>query len=531
MNNIKYRIRNISLTATLSVLLVMSSCDKGFEEMNTDPNAFTEPVIEDMFAYAVARGSLSGTDGDSVDFRYCSALTQYFASLWTLRWFGDKYNHDTMNFWGRLFDQGYTSYLKETEQIISLVKDDPTKSNMYAIARIWRVFGYHRITDIYGDIPYFNANKGYTENIYKVKYDPQSLIYADMLKELDESAKLLDASKPSFGASDFIYKGDAAKWKKFAYSMMLRLGMRLTKVDPAQAETWVKKAIAGGVMKSNDDVALLVHTATANRLTYNATNAFMWVHTMNPNLKGEGVAKLSQTFINDLKSHNDPRMPVYSTLWEGNADPSKLPQTTQPALQKGLPNGYDEVTVKTIIPGWTNTLLKGYSEINRSTIGNETAPTIFQDYSEVELLLAEASMRGWNNTNAATHYEKGVAAEMQFIASLPGGMSISQTAIDSYLAANPYPAGGTFEEKMESIHYEMRIAHFMNFIEAYSNWRRTGYPKLTPTNWPGNLTGGTIPRRLPYPTSEAVNNTEAYNEVVSRQGPDLLTTRVWWDKK
>ena len=531
MKKLRTYIRKMSIKLASIVFILMYSCTEGFQEMNTNPLAYTNPIVNDMFAYAIARGSLSGTDGDSVDLRYCSSLVQFFASLWTTRWYGDKYNQDNMNFWGRLFDQGYTSYLKEIEQIISLVKDDPELVNKYAIARIWRVFCYHRITDIHGDIPYSKALKGYLENIYKVDYDPQSEIYADMLKELEEAANSLNPSKASYGNSDFIYQGNTEKWQKFAYSLMLRLGMRLTKVDPAMAEIWVKKAIAGGVMQSNEDVALLIHTANENRLNYNATNAFIWLHEMNVAYKGVHVSKLSKTFIDFLIEHNDPRLPIYSTLWEGNADQSKLSETTLPEIQKGLPNGYDEVTIKSIIPDWNNNMLKEYSEINRWTIGSTTAPTIFQDYSEVELLLSEAALRGWNNSDPEIHYENGVTAEMEMITKLPGNMEISQSSINEYLSLNPFPSSGTFEDKMKCIHYEMYIAHFMNNIEAYSNWRRTGYPELTPTNWPGNLTNGTIPRRIPYPTSEQVSNTDAYNAAIQRQGPDLLTTRIWWDKE
>lgn len=531
MKNLIDKIKRQRARMLCLLILALASCDQGFEKINKDPNAYSDPIIEDMFAFAVVRGSLSGTDGDSVDLRYCSSLMQYFASLWTERWFGDKYNHDTMNFWGRLFDQGYTTYLKEIEQIISLVKDNPEQSNFYALARIWRVFGYHRITDIHGDIPYFQAGKGYLEGIYKVEYDPQSVIYADMLKELEEAALLLDPAKPSFGTSDFIYGGDVVKWKRFAYSMMLRLGMRLTKVDPAMAETWVKKAIAGGVMQGNEDIAFLEHTSEDNRLNHNSTNAFIWLHEMNPSSEGVMVSKLSQTFINELKAHSDPRLPIFSTLWQGNADPSLIDQTTDPAIQKGLPNGYDETTIKTIIPNWDNQLLKEYSEINRWTIGSVEAPTIFQSYSEVELLLAEAAIRGWYASDPVAHYENGIIAHMEMIGMNPGNSDIPQSAISDYITNHPFPSAGSFEDKMKRIHYEMRMTHFMNFIEAYANWRRTGYPELIPTNWPGNLTNGTIPRRLPYPTSEAVNNTAAYNAALQRQGPDLLTTRVWWDKE
>src|SRR5690606_28191783 len=100
---------------------------------------------------------------------------------------------------------------------------------------------------------------------------------------------------------------------------------------------------------------------------------------------------------------------------------------------------------------------------------------------------------------------------------------------DTYLANNPY-RGGSFEEQMEQIHVQFWVSQFMcSNVEAYSNWRRTGYPELTPYNYPGNETGGTIPRRVRYSAREASLNTEYYNAAVAAQGPDLFTTRVWWD--
>lgn len=518
------------LVLSLTMLLFVTSCDEGFDVMNTNPNAYTEPVLNDMFAYAVNRATLSGTDGDSVDFRWAGGMMQYFSSLWTLRWFGDKYIEDTMNFWGRLYDQGYADYIKEIEQLITLTKDNPDQSNLYNMTRILRVLAYHRITDVYGDIPYFEAGKGFIDGIHKPRFDPQSEIYADLLNELEEATAALDASKPSFGASDYLYSGDVEKWRKFGYSLMLRLGMRLTKVNIDMAEEYVKKAIDGGVFESNADGAMVEHTSQDNRLNHNATNAFIWRHSMQPHAEGVTVAKLGERFVDDLKKFNDPRLRVYATTWEGNSDPAMLPQSSDPSIQKGLPNGYDEVTIRERIPNWDNQMLKEYSELNRWTIGSVEAPTVFQSYSEVELLLAEAAIRNWTSTDAKTHFDNGVAADMKMIEeTLPGGMSITQAEIDTYLADNPFPTGGSFEDQMERIHYEMRVTLFMNNIEAWSNWRRTGYPELVPTNYPGNLTGGTIPRRLWYPDSEAAHNTENYNAALQRQGPDLLTTRVWWD--
>ena len=75
------------------------------------------------------------------------------------------------------------------------------------------------------------------------------------------------------------------------------------------------------------------------------------------------------------------------------------------------------------------------------------------------------------------------------------------------------------------------VATVFNDYESFANWRRTGYPALTPVNYPGNATGGVIPRRLVYPQGEASTNPDNYNAAISRlQGGDKLTSRVWWDK-
>src|SRR5690606_18382449 len=111
---------------------------------------------------------------------------------------------------------------------------DPEDVNKLSMVRILRVYEFDQLTDVAGDIPYFDAMKG-NENL-KPKYDPQRDIYLDMFKELDEAAAAFDASKPSFGAGDLFYNGDVTKWKKFAYTLMLRLGMRLTEVEPDLAK-------------------------------------------------------------------------------------------------------------------------------------------------------------------------------------------------------------------------------------------------------------------------------------------------------
>ena len=112
-----------------------------------------------------------------------------------------------------------------------------------------------------------------------------------------------------------------------------------------------------------------------------------------------------------------------------------------------------------------------------------------------------------------------------------GPFSISATEINNYLTAHPMN-GATLAQQMEQLHTQFYLALFMFYdnFEAFANIRRTGYPVLTPPNYPGNFTGGKMLVRLRYPVSEATLNKENYDAAVAAQGPDLYTTPVWWDK-
>jgi len=532
IDHIKQGISKIAFGLGTAAVLALSSCDRGFEEMNRNPNAFTEPVIANLFSAAVIRTAGVG-DGNTLypNSKQAGCFVQYFASLNPWQWTGDKYLFKP-DYNNGLWLTAYRTELKEPVQILELTADNPDQVNLHNIARIWRVFILHRVTDMYGDIPYFEAGLGYINGTYKPKYDSQEAVYADMLKELEEASAALDPDKPSYGNADFLYGGNVAQWRKFAHSMMLRLGMRMTKVDPAAAETWVKKAIAAGVMESNADIARLQHTSGSGTNWNWNSRQLQTAEGVPPSAQGKGFSKLNKTFIDHLKATNDPRLPFYATLWQGNIDISKLPSESQPAKQKGLPGGYDYTSIQDLIPGWTDDMQQEYSEINIHTIGHLEAPTIFQSYAEVEFLLAEAALRGWGPGTAQEHYEAAVRADFQEQDLYPNAMDANQAleAANAYLAENPY-VSGSFESEMEQIHTQFWVSLFMNNIEVYANWRRTGYPELTPTNYPGNETGGKIQRRLMYPDAEVSLNTENYNAAIQRQGPDLFMTRIWWDKE
>ena len=126
--------------------------------------------------------------------------------------------------------------------------------------------------------------------------------------------------------------------------------------------------------------------------------------------------------------------------------------------------------------------------MNTATIAALTTPSIILSYSEAEFLLAEAALRDWESSaSAEEHY-----------------------------------------------HTQFYLAHYMylDFFEAWSGWRRTGYPDfLTPINYVLNSTGSSTIRRLIYSYDKKALNKSNYEAAVANQRPDKYMTRVWWNKQ
>jgi hypothetical protein len=493
----------------------MSSCTQDFEEINTNPNVVEKPNPN----YIFSKAQLDGLNNNYffTNILECGGMLQHYATYKEASGVGDKYLSNEV-YYSAYFNQVYPLALNETEIVINAVKNNPNDSNKLNIARIWKAYLYHRITDLYGDIPYSEAAKANSEQIFLPKYDSQESIYKDLLKELDEAATALDATKPSFGGADFIYNGDVAKWKKFSYSLMLRLGLRLTKVDAALAKTWVTKAIAGGIILNGTDNAIMKYTDGPNDFNRNPVGFdarrqdFTAGSFGQKNVEG---GKLAKTFIDLLKATADPRISVYAGVWQGAV------QNTTLAVQKGFPNGTK--TAPTAIEQST------YSEPNQSTVFKYDAPLILISNAETNLYLSEAAARGWYTAETDKDlYEKGVKAS--FLNMGIYGAAYAITDATPYLTANPFNTAGSFEAKMNQIHTQIYVALFVDEQEIYANWRRTGYPLLIPVNFPGNVTNSTIPRRLKYSTSEYSVNSTNLAEAVKRQGEDTFTTKIWWDK-
>jgi len=515
---------NIYFLITFACLSSAFSSCSDFGDVNVDPENITGSSMDFRLLFTGVEAGISGTEWEvwRNGMIYSSTMMQHCASTQSY-WNGDKYTYNSgynSAYWDR-----YTSTGRNLFEVLNAWKEDETKINEYSMARILKIMLFHRMTDMYGDIPYSEAGQGYISNLFYPKYDRQEAIYADMLNELKEAAEALDASRANYiGGADLIYKGDALKWKKFAYSLMVRLAMRLSKVNPDQAKTWVNTAIAGGIFQSNADNAIIRH----NYASDDSSDAWgkIAIHS------DPSAYRMSQTFIEHLKNTHDPRLIYIATVCENPAPSWSMPSfelgDTTYTRQLGMPNGYDELGGATDIsnaPNWPGNMNK-YSVINRYTYGRLDAPTFLITYAQINLLLAEAAHRGWVSLNEASCYVTAVTSAMEQFKEY-GVAGFSQEQIDNYLKANPYDATRAFEQ----INTQYWVVAFIDEYEVFANWRRSGYPNLTPVNYFANVTNGTIPRRFTYPEAEVTANPANYEDAVSRLSDgDKMTSRVWWDK-
>jgi len=277
-------------------------------------------------------------------------------------------------------------------------------------------------------------------------------------------------------------------------------------------------------MGSNGDNAIVQHQNVSGTPVPNGTGLILIGN-------DPDAYRLSETFVNFLKGTGDPRLSYLGTVCSNPNDGTELGDTTF-ADQLGQPNGYDapgsgsayDLTTAANWPGNQNL----YSVVNRYTFSRLTAPTFFLTYGETQLLLAEAAERGWvTGASAATYFTNGVTGAMQQLGA-QAGAGPSQASITAYLTANPYNAA----DALEQINDQYWVASFMDENESFANWRRSNFPTLTPVNYPGNVTNGTIPRRFTYPQGEATTNTTNYDAAVSDlSNGDKMTSRVWWDSQ
>ena len=495
---------------TFLALGVLASCefDKGFEEMNVNPNSAAQVGVATKITKLQTDISGSRYENWRNSLIYSSTIVQHHAeNNW---WAGDTYNrNDDWSF--AQWNQAYGGMVKGVQDIIAQLESDGDSGTHMGMARIMRVFIFHRITDLYGDCPYSEAGKGYISGILTPKYDSQQDIYMDMLKELEEAVAQISGDG-ALGGADVIFGGSAAKWKAFGNSMMLRLAMRLTAADAATAQAWAVKAIGAGTMTSNDHIASVKHGDGSSGRKNGHGEVF----------DVDQGSRISTSFMSRM--NGDPRKTrLFMRAGDKNQDAANLI-----GMKNGLKNDPYTDLDGNAIPAAGDTTVYAMAATELQSI---TAPMVFQTYAEVEFLKAEAAIRGWISTSDKDHYEAGVTAAMKMLEGIYGTEPIADADITAFLAGDgAYKAGGSVAERWEQVMDQYFIATYLNEYEAYANWRRSGFPNITATRHPGSYTNGQFMVRMIYPTAESGSNAENYAAAVANQGADSYTTPVWWDK-
>lgn len=537
--------RNLLYKAFIAVsLLGMAIGCSDFGDTNLDPEHLNDGNINYNMVFTNAQHQASGSDNDvwTNGIIYGATMMQHATSVeWSEVFYTYSASYNS-GFWSSMYS-GNRASARDIKIVLNAWKDKPGYDTDYQIARIVKAYVFHRLTDLYGDVPYTEAAAG----IDYPEYDKQQDIYADLLKELNEAQENLKEGTSQLGSADLYYNGDLSKWRKFANSLMLRIAMRMTKVAPTDAEKWVKTAVANGLFETMEESAVLQHTD--GDASNDSSEPYGKVYSQ----RDAGKFYLSDYFVNMLKTMNDPRLPLVGVVCTNDPTITYTSKGYDKGVvdwdkQVGMPIGYDlnggewDIKKSPDYPGTNNpdfNFRTYYSTINRYTYSDPQAPTMVLTYAENQFLLAEAAYRGWlqgtsANRSAEDYYKAGVRAAMKQFSFYTNAKSLYDTyltdaAIETYLTNHPFDS----DKALEQINTQYYITTFCDEYETFANWRRSGYPKLTPVKdgYPNSVTNGTIPRRFTYPTSEAQNNSSHYKKGVSGLTPaeDKMTSRMWWD--
>lgn len=532
--------KNIYLTLLALLGFIVTSCSH-FDDLNTDPNKSTN-LDPGSIIPTVQLISTPGWQGQHRLFIYPGGFMNQWTGDYSVVEYGgiaQKYKPHGESFW-----LNYGNVIKNVVDIVERSKDDPELVNIYAMARILKVQNFMRLTDYYGDLPYTEAGMGYHGGIYKPKYDKQEDVYNDFLKELKEAAASFDNGKLK-PTVDHYYDGDLNKWKKYANSLRLRIAMRLVKVDINKAKNEALAAIASGVFASNDEMCLVKYE--------NKENSNDGDDKGNPiaNLISGRSDAVGSTFylgadlIKIMEDLNDPRIRYYGGVFfndlkktdvtdqvyakRGNKYAAMCVPSQMFAYQVDPSNPYpgSGSPIEIIVDGKSYTPDLAYTRMRPSKlISAYDSPVIHMSYAEIEFLQAEMAQRGWI-AEADAHFKKGIeAAIMQWTLF---GANVDPAAANAYANSLSLTSGS----ELDQINTQLYILHFLDPVETWANWRRSGYPNLRFNNHEPdkNDSGGERPRRMEYPIEENLKNATNLKAAVDRIGSDDWMKRVWWDKQ
>jgi len=464
------------------LLFSATSCKKELVRINQNPNG-SQTAQPDYLLTAATKTTADTYWGVANSMDASLLFVQYWAKIQYTD--PDRYIYTNSSF-QELWTVGYSKSIVNLNQIIKLA-DAQGNTNYKGVALVLRSWTFSLLTDAFGDIPYKQAAN--IDQSITPAYDTQKDVYYGILDDLKAAQAALDPSGKAI-AGDIIYANNITLWKKFANSLRLRIALRIADRDATKAKQVLDdiQTEGSGYISSNAEIAQLVYLDSPNQNP--VSNLF----------DTRDDYRISKTIVDKLVSLNDPRLPIY-------ASPTQDPT---PQTYVGIPNGLLVGDASSL--GFTKTSKPG------AYFRAPHAPAVIISYAEVLFDRAEAAARGLTTEDAATLYNQAVTASLQ-------QYGIADAAVAIYTALPAVQYDPTNYKK--SIGEQKWIALFGQGLEAFAEWRRLDYPQLQPAV-AGTL-GGKLPVRFIYPGTEQSLNGTNYKAAVADQGPDLLTTKLWFD--
>ncbi|ASZ09890.1 SusD/RagB family nutrient-binding outer membrane lipoprotein [Chitinophaga pendula] len=510
--------------ALLPVLLLQVSCTKKFEQFNTNPNELTDSLLKYDYKYVGAfLPGMQTSIYSTVDWQYqlqqnlnADLYSGYMGIPTPFNSGKNNSNYFMMDWNNWSFKVAYDNVMSGWKEVKQ--RGEQLRPDLFAVATIIKVLAMHRVTDVYGPIPYSKFGTGG----FSTSYDSQESIYNTFFQELDAAiAKLVEFDQTNPGGKeqlrpfDLVYNGDYAKWVRLANSLKLRLAMRMVYANRALAKTKAEEAVkhAYGV------------------ITDNSGNAFV--------KSGNGITVSNSLYVIS-QEYNDVRMgAAMESILGGYKDPRMAAyfRPTKAGTYKGIRNGIDIRSKEDYV---------GFSGLNIE----RATPIKLMTAAEVYFLRAEGALWGWDMKGSEKAlYEQGISTSFDqyqlsnaatYIAdktSVPAAYADAVNTVNNTAAGTnitiAWDDAASFEVKQERILTQKWISVYPDGQEAWSEFRRTGYPKLwmNVVNYSGGSITGFI-KRLPFPPDEYKNNRDEVTKATGLLGgADNGGTRLWWDKK
>jgi len=367
---------------------------------------------------------------------------------------------------------------------VSAAQFQSEQKNKLALIEIFEVYTYQIIVDSFGDVPYTDALQPKT--IVLPKYDDDTTIYPKLITRLDAAIANLDTSNGSFSSGDIIYKGDVAKWKLFANSLKVKLGVNLIDVNPTLAKSTIESAYNAGVITTNDNNASFNYAVSAPN--YNPIYENLVASNRNDFVP-------AATIVNAMNTLNDPRRARYFTpLANGSYAGGKY--------------------------GYTN-IYTNFSHVNPILTAPDF-PSLLMEASEVNFYLAEAALKGFSVGNTtAYYYNQAITASFE-----NWGIADQAPAYLLNPSVNFATASGSDKEKIANQEW---IAFYNRGFEAWTAYRRLDFPVLVAPANAYSEAEKEVPKRLTYPINEQTVNGDNWTTASAAIGGNKLKTHVFWD--